>query len=343
MTPPPSVPITIRRLSREFSENGIPSADAEARLLVAHVLGVPLARLPLADPPTDAQLSKLDDLARKRLSGIPLQHLTGRAAFRTIEVAVGPGVFIPRPETELVAGWVIDWLRAQSADRAAPSRIVELGAGTGAISLAIAAEAPGQEQWVVERSPEALSYLRRNVEASGVEVSSSGEARSARRSVGDAASSHETGSVAPSPSAPGSSLFHVIAGDMADALPESLDGLIDVVVVNPPYIPLSEAMLLPGDVLHDPAEALFSGADGLDAIRVVARVARRLLRSGGALAVEHGDGQAQAVGEIFSTAGFIEVVSHDDLTGRARFVTASAPSSADSAVNPRLAEGGVAK
>ena len=254
---------------------------AEARTLLAHVLGVEPGRLPLADV-SDDDLAAFDALAARRLAGEPLQHLTGRAWFRTIEVEVGPGVFVPRPETEVLAGWAVDHLRGLA--KAAGLAVVELCAGSGAMVKALASEFPGPDYWAVELSDEAWPYLVSNLAGTGVRA---------------------------------------VHADMAEALPD-LDGRVDLLVVNPPYIPEEARAILPADVLRDPDSALFSGADGLDALRVVARVAARLLRPGGWVAAEHDDGHGTSAPELFRSLGFAEVADHADLAGRPRFVTARA-------------------
>ena len=254
---------------------GIPAH--EARALLAFTLGCQPHELALRTP-EEAQAARFRELVAARADGVPLQFLTGVAAFRTVEVAVGPGVFIPRPETEALAGWVIEHLRT----RADAPMVVELCAGSGAISLAIATEAPGCDQHAVEIDADALAYALRNLAATGVRL---------------------------------------VHADMADALPE-LDGRVDVVVANPPYVPTAHADQVAADVrAHEPPLALFAGPDGLDAIRVVARVAARLLRPGGLVAVEH-DESHDAAAVLAATGDFDEVADHRDLAGRPRFVTA---------------------
>lgn len=258
---------------------GSPSPGPEARQLVAHVLGVEPSELLRIDQVTPRQRGEIDELARRRAEGVPLQHLTGVAYFRYEALSVGPGVFIPRPETEVMVGWALDRL----AERPSGSRrVVELCAGSGAITASIGREIGGVELHAVELSADAMGYLRRNLDGVGARI---------------------------------------VHADMADALTE-LDGTVDLVIANPPYIPESHRGLLPSDVVdHDPAMALFSGPDGLDALRVVAAVARRLLRPGGLLATEHDDSHAEAVRVLVADAGFADVASHPDLTGRPRFVT----------------------
>ena len=196
-----------------------------------------------------------------------------------MRLEVGPGVFIPRPETEEMVGWALTQLAARPARR---RRVVELCAGSGAISAALAHECGGLDLHAVEVSPEAFAYLERNL--AGIDV-------------------------------------HLVLGDMAEAL-HDLDGTVDLVIANPPYIPTGHRVLLPSDVVeHDPELALFSGPDGLDAIRVVAQVAARLLAPGGLMATEHDDSHADGVVAILEAQGFRDVVSRNDLTARPRFVT----------------------
>lgn len=252
----------------------------ERRTLLEHVAGSRVTRVETLEP---AAREELQALARRRLAGEPLQHLTGEAYFRYETLAVGPGVFVPRPETEVMTGWVLEQLRAHGPD----ALVVELCAGSGAISRAIAHEDGRARQYAVELSADALPWLERNLAGTGVDI---------------------------------------VAGDMESALHE-LDGQVDVVVANPPYVPLDEYQGLPVDVRdYDPPLALFSGDDGLDAMRVVARVASRLLRPGGVVAAEHADQQHESAPAIFVAQGFAEVRDHRDLTERWRFTTARWPS-----------------
>ncbi len=254
--------------------------DADARLLLAHALDVPSSRLlTLGEPDADA-LARFEQLLGRREAGLPVQYLTGRAAFRHIEVAVGPGVFIPRPETEVMTGWALDRL----AEAGESPLVVELCAGSGAISLAIADEFPGARQYAVELSADAVAYAARNLDGTGVAL---------------------------------------VQADMTDALPE-LDGTVDLVIANPPYVPLEAYDGIPAEVRdHEPTLALFSGQDGLDAMRVLAGVAGRLLRPGGWVCAEHAEVQGESAPAVFvDHGGFDQVRDHRDLTDRPRFVTA---------------------
>ena len=269
---PESASTLVARLSRRVPAH-------EARILLAHVLGTEPSRLLLAGAPDEAQRARLDALVERRVAGEPLQHLTGLAPFRTVELEVGPGVFIPRPETEVMTGWVLERLAG-----AARPVVVELCAGSGAITKALATEFPDAAYHCVELSADAHAYLVRNLAGLDVDVR---------------------------------------LGDMADSFGD-LDGTVDFVVANPPYVPLEHWADVPAEVRDfDPTLALVSGADGLDAMRVVADVAARLLRPGGWVAAEHAEVQEESAPGVFVRQGsFTAVSDHPDLTDRARFVTA---------------------
>jgi release factor glutamine methyltransferase len=257
----------------------------DAELLLAHVLGVGRTRLLTLDAVDDDAAARFAGLVGQRADRVPLQHLTGRAPFRHLELAVGPGVFVPRPETEQLAGWAIERL----SGHAAPV-VVDLGTGSGALALSIAQEHPGAQVTAVERDPVAAEWTRANA--------------AARAAAGDAP-------------------VTVLDGDMTDpGLLRQLDGTVDVVVSNPPYVP--EGARLPREVAeHDPALALWGGPDGLDVVRGLLRTAARLLRPGGALGIEHADQQGTAVPALVRAhGGWTGVEDHPDLAGRPRFTTA---------------------
>ncbi len=267
----------LRDASARLAEAGVASPEHDAAELLAHVLGTTRGRLPLVDAVEPAQAAAYDALLARRATREPLQHLTGTAAFRHLELAVGPGVFCPRPETELLAGWAIEHAGDGSV-------VVDLCTGSGAIAAAVATEVPGVQVHAVELDPAAHAWAERNLAGTGVDLRQ---------------------------------------GDMAEAFPE-LDGAVDVVVCNPPYVPL-EAYdgVAPEARDHDPALALWSGADGLDAIRVLEVVAARLLRRGGVAGTEHADVQGAGVVEVFAASGrWSQVRDHVDLAGRPRFATA---------------------
>jgi release factor glutamine methyltransferase len=264
----------------------VPSPEADAELLLAHVLGVSRGQLQarvVTGAPIDAEerLAVLE-LVERRAAREPLQHLTGRAAFRSLDLAVGPGVFVPRPETELVAQLAIDALQAVPGGS---PRAVDLGTGSGAIALALATEVPHAEVHAVENSPRAFIWARENARAIG----------------------------APN--------LRLVFADLADALPD-LDGTLDVVVSNPPYIPVGAIPRDPEVRLHDPEAALYGGDDGLDVVRAVSAAARRLLRPGGVLVLEHGEAQGADIRALLAADGWRAGATTRDLTGRDRATTA---------------------
>jgi len=276
--------VSTRRLRREatarLQQAGVASPERDADELLAHVLGVGLGRLPLVDEVGDDQGAAYDALVARRAAREPLQHLLGSAAFRHVELAVGPGVFVPRPETELLAGWGIE--RAREAGPGAV--VVDLCTGSGAVARAIGDEVPGARVHAVELDPAAHSWAERNLAGTGVELRS---------------------------------------GDMATAF-EELAGSVDVITCNPPYVPLTAwESVAPEARDHDPHLALFSGDDGLDALRVLARRATVLLRPGGWVGAEHADVQGESAPAVFVATGRYEQVrDRRDLAGRPRFLTA---------------------
>ncbi|WP_130865565.1 peptide chain release factor N(5)-glutamine methyltransferase [Acidipropionibacterium timonense] len=274
---------TLARGVRRLSTCGVSSPAADARLLLCHVLGVSPNRLLLAPEPTDAQIDHYHELLDRRAGGEPAQYLVGEAWFRGLRLAVGPGVLVPRMETELVAGAAIEEAARRARQGDSPL-VVDLCTGSGAIALAVATEVPASRVVAVELDPRALEWARRNLAGTGVEV---------------------------------------IAGD---ALVEPQLVGVDVVVSNPPYLPTGAAARMPQDVLaHEPAVALFGGEDGLELIRPLVDHAADLLRPGGLLVLEHDEGHRAAIDELLGGAGWVDVVDHDDLTGRPRYVTARSP------------------
>jgi release factor glutamine methyltransferase len=259
---------------------GIASPERDADLLLAHVLDVPLGRLPLVDDLGVRAREHYDALVARRAAREPLQHLTGTAAFRHVELSVGPGVFVPRPETELLAGWAIESALALGR----PAVVVDLCTGSGAIAKAVADEVPDAEVHAVELDEGALAWAARNLAGTGVD------------------------------------LRH---GDLATAC-DDLRGSVDVVVCNPPYIPLEAWESVAAEARdHDPHLALFSGQDGLDAMRVLERRAAELLRPGGVVGAEHADAQGESAPGVFAASGrWVDVADHRDLAGRPRYLTA---------------------
>ncbi len=269
----------VAQATQRLADAGVPSPRNDAEELAAFVHGVKRGQLhTVKDSDFDARYW---EVIARREAREPLQHITGRAFFRYLELQVGPGVFVPRPETESVVGWAIDAVRAMDV---AEPRIVDLCTGSGAIALAMAQEVPRSSVHAVELSEEALEWARRNTEGSRVD------------------------------------LRH---GDALSAFPD-LDGQVDLVITNPPYIPLTEwEYVAPEARDHDPDMALFSGQDGLELIRGLERTAHRLLRPGGVVVVEHADTQGGLVPWIFAEErGWADAADHPDLNNRPRFATA---------------------
>lgn len=277
--------VLLAAAAEQLSEAGVASPANDAEILLSHVLGVTRGNLLLVAEVADVHVDEFRGLVALRAARTPLQHLTGTTGFRYVDLEVGAGVFTPRPETELLAGWAIDRAReitASGADRSPV--VVDLCTGSGAIALSIANEVPDAQVHAVELDPDAFAWALRNLAGSGIDLRE---------------------------------------GDMADAFGD-LDGSVDVVVCNPPYIPLTEYAGVAQEARdHDPALALWSGQDGLDAMRVLEQVAARLLRADGVVGAEHADLQGETAPAVFASAGrWSDVRDHRDLAGRSRFLTA---------------------
>ncbi|MFJ2392210.1 peptide chain release factor N(5)-glutamine methyltransferase [Streptomyces sp. NPDC087843] len=269
----------VAQATQRLADAGVPSPRNDAEELAAFVHGVKRGELhTVKDADFDARYW---EVIARREAREPLQHITGHAYFRYLELQVGPGVFVPRPETESVVGWAIDAVRAMDV---VEPMIVDLCTGSGAIALALAQEVPRSRVHAVELSEDALRWTRKNVEGSRVDLRQ---------------------------------------GDALEAF-RDLDGQVDLVISNPPYIPLTEwEYVAPEARDHDPELALFSGEDGLDLIRGIERTAHRLLRPGGVVVIEHADTQGGQVPWIFTEErGWADAADHPDLNNRPRFATA---------------------
>ena len=288
--------ILLAGLAQQFESAGIESARADAEILTAELLGLSRGEMAVKAitgfeiSPSD--LERIKSLAAKRAERVPLQHLTGKAYFRNLELAVGPGVFVPRPETEGVVQIGIDALQ-RAVDQAAESGMpekqviaVDLGTGSGAIALAMATEVPQSKVYAVELSDEAMPWTSKNFLKYGAPVEA-----------------------------------ELRQGDLAAAF-QDLNGRVSVVVSNPPYIPDAMVPIYPEVHLHDPKLALYGGPDGLDLIRKVSETAQRLLLPGGTLVIEHADIQSPAVVQLLLADGWNQVIPHQDFNQRFRSVSA---------------------
>lgn len=259
-----------------LAEAGVGSPRTDAELLAAHAAGTERGMLAFADPGPEFR-DRYDGLVVQRAKRVPLQHLLGTAAFGPVTVHVGPGVFVPRPETESLLEWAV-------AQRFSPHPvIVDLCTGSGALALALSKNWPDARVIAVDDSDDALAYARRNSAGTPVEL---------------------------------------IHADVTEpGLLAELDGQVDLVVANPPYIP-DGAALEPEVAEHDPPHALFGGPDGMAVIDRIVELAARLLRDAGGCAIEHDDTTSARTVEAFTRTGrFTDVAARHDLTGRPRFVT----------------------
>jgi release factor glutamine methyltransferase len=285
----PELAALLRAAAARLAAAGIADASVDAELLAAHLLELGRGELQAAAirgrTVDAATAAALDALIERRAARVPLQHLTGRAPFRHLELAVGPGVFVPRPETEMVAQLAIDALRAA----AAPEPIaVDLGTGSGAIALSLATEVPHARVFAAENSVDAFIWTKENVARIGADN------------------------------------LRLAFVDLQDAFGE-LDGTASVVVSNPPYVPDDAIPRDPEVRLYDPPAALYGGSDGLDVVRVLSRVGLRLAHPGGTLVIEHGEWQGEAIRALLAADGWRAASTHRDLTLRDRATTAVRP------------------
>ena len=268
----------IDEATRVLTEASVTSPRVDAEELAAHVARTDRGQLALLDIVGDDFFSRYADLIAARAKRIPLQHLTGTAAFGPLNLDVGPGVFIPRPETEAL----LEWAAAQQLPP--EPLIVDLCSGSGALAAALARHEPAARVIGVDISADAMAYAHRNTAGTSVELR---------------------------------------VGDVCDpGLFDDLDGLVDLVVANPPYLP-DGVELEPEVAEYDPPQALFGGPDGTSFVPAISALAGRWLVCGGLLAIEHDDtASAVVVALLRRTSLFENVVAHADFAGRPRFVTA---------------------
>ncbi len=273
--------------SRKLIEAGVTSATVDAELLAANCLGISRSDLSiLVATNSDFPASKIalfEKALARRVSREPLQHITGIAPFRHLELEVGPGVFTPRPETEQLVSYAMEKISNVSKPL-----IVDLCSGSGAIAISLATEVSSSEVFAVELSEDAFGYLRRNAIRFGLAEE------------------------------------NLRNEDLEFSLTE-LDGRVDLVIANPPYIP-NEAIPIDLEVqLHEPSISLYGGVDGLDVVRKISFRAMNLLKQGGYLIMEHADTQSAAIGELLLGEGWIEVEAKTDLAGKDRMISAVKP------------------
>jgi release factor glutamine methyltransferase len=284
----PTDPELVRRVAARLEAAGVPNAGVDARLLVEHVCET-------FGGAAGCHGAVLDGLVARRAARVPLQQVLGRTWFRTLELACAPAVFVPRPETEVVAGVAIDAARAAGRE---PVRVVDVGTGTGAIALAVATEVAGAEVVAVDRDPAAVAVARDNAGrvASGV-----------AGPVGFAAGSH----------------VEVVEGALLDPVPASWRGALDVLVSNPPYLPAADRGSWEPEVAdHDPDTALVGGADGHEVVDELLHLAADWLRPGGTVVIEIDDRRGADALAAAAAAGLTDPHLVQDLTRRDRAVVA---------------------
>lgn len=269
----------------EILTGRVDSPLGDAELLAAYVVGVPRAQLPMDTLVDSSQVQNLRMLAARRALHVPVQRLTGTAVLGGIEVAVGPGVFLPYQWT---TGRLLDWGLAAMKDVEAPL-VVDLCTGSGAVALAVAHARPDAQVHAVELDPTAFSWARSNADAR---------------------------------SAAGDTPIQLHSGDVSDpGLLAELDGMVHLVLSNPPYTPLG-ATWLPPEFAHDPPVAVWGGEDGLEVIRHVVRAGTRLLREGGSIGIEHDESHEEAVSALLEGSGAFTDVADHNAQGVPRFATA---------------------
>jgi release factor glutamine methyltransferase len=270
--------------SSKLKEAGVISATVDAELITCFCLGISRSELSLMvatnqEFPQES-LDKFQLALARRVARQPLQHITGTAPFRHIELKVGPGVFTPRPETEQVVGFAMEKITNFQSPL-----IVDLCSGSGAIAISLATEISGSKVFAVEKSEEAFGYLLQNAASYGL------------------------------------SKVNLRNEDLQNSLSE-LDGKVDLVISNPPYIP-NDAIPIDLEVqLHEPSMSLYGGVDGLDVIRQISIRAKKLLKSGGLLVLEHADSQSNAIGKLLLAGGWLEIEARADLAGKERMISA---------------------
>ena len=271
----------------KLTSAGVTSPSVDAELLGCFVLGVERSEITVLALSNqlfpENKVGEYLVAVSRREKREPLQHITGIAPFRHLELHVGPGVFIPRPETEQLVELAIE-----SLVKIENPLVVDLCSGSGAIAISIATEVAGAEVYSVELSKSAFEFLERNYQKYGLDIKAAKNA------------------------------------DLSGAFDE-LQGKVDVVISNPPYIPDAAVPIDLEVQLHEPSLALYGGEDGLDVIRKLSSRALELLKPSGLLLMEHADSQALAISELLLSEGWLEVISSQDLAGKDRMISARKP------------------
>jgi release factor glutamine methyltransferase len=283
----------LRRATDYLSRHDVDSPRPTAEVLLAQILGTDRAGLYARDEGlSTVEAKRFGRALCRRCAGVPLQHLTGEQAFRRLTLLVRPGVFIPRPETEILVEHAL-----ASIEGVSTPVVVDVGTGTGAIGLAIKAERPDARVVAIDVSADAVELARTNAGRLNLEVEV----------------------------VEGDLLEPLMPSAMPSAMPPtmpSLDGAVDLVVSNPPYVLADELETLPPDVRADPAAALVGSIDVYERLFAQAAV---MLRAGGAVAVEIDEAQGEAVRAAASAAGLVDIRIEQDLAGRDRVVRARKP------------------
>lgn len=286
-SPPRPLTAVVRGHAERLRRAGVVSPDADALALAAHAtgLGRHAVRTATADDVPAAALDRLSWLVERRAAREPLQLITGETGFRTITVACRAGVFVPRPETEVLAGLAIGLLEERAGHGPAVPVVVEPCTGTGAVACAIATEVPSTRVVATDVNPDAVALARSNAARLGVDVD-------------------------------------VRHGDLLAPLPDDLRGRVDLLVANPPYLTPAEVAASEPEVTgYDPIDALVGGVDGNAVVQRLFDEGREWVASGGALVVEVGDARAVESAARALAAGWCDVRVAADLAGRQRFVT----------------------
>ena len=310
----------VKRTTDFLGSKGIESPRLTSELLVGHALGLKRMQLyvQFEKPLAEAELEKIRPLVRRRAQREPLQYIFGETEWGGLELKTDPRALSPRPETEYLLELLGDvW---KGADAVPPARILDLGTGTGALALGLATHFPSAKVCAVDRSADALALARENVAALGLTERVELRESDWYSNLGDTAAEDRPESTPASESAAASESKTAAASEMKSA---ARDARFDLIVANPPYLSAQEtAEAQPEVQAFEPVSALTADEDGLADLRKIIAGAPRFLRGGGLLALETGIAQHAKLAEFARAAGFTQIESKKDLTGRDRFIFA---------------------